>query len=443
MRSNHHSARRGFIRPAWLALAAAVAGLTLLACGSEETTTPAVSGGTGGAGAGTGGSGDAGGAAGHSGGGDAGAAGAAGGGQILWSGTVESGSFEEYHFNSDTGHVIFPLVHAYGRPPNYSNANHVQEESGNGELLDIVSQSGSDGFDFGPARVGDKAIRFRVKNSNDSTDPIDQFDPASGTPPTDNTRQRSALSDTKFTVDVTSVQPVVPILPNNGPERWVSLSIYLESDFPVHNQDTGFMTLWGLKAASAPDNTAYAAPIRGWLGLLIGNGGWVFRDTWMGDTMWSQGITNQDYRYAFYYGKDGANLPMMDIHYPDFAASTAMLGDLNRGGWTDVIWHFKTDTADDNPATNTGFVDIYMRHNLDPWTHVLALRPIQVTYDGVTYDKGIGLHGTNYTSFAQGIYCSTGRVWFAPTSAVAYFDNPKVGDEHVTFAQMSPDGSSL
>ncbi len=129
------------------------------------------------------------------------------------------------------------------------------------------------------------------------------------------------------------------------------------------------------------------------------------------------------------------------------------MADVTVGVWHDFIWHFRTDPDDTIPiAFNQGFCDIYKRRETSPgvngpWVHVLAIRPHEVDYGGVQYNKGYGVAGGYYTSLQAGIYCSKApgkdRVWTAPNNAVAYVDNWKYGDENVSFEQMTPDGSSL
>ena len=141
-------------------------------------------------------------------------------------------------------------------------------------------------------------------------------------------------------------------------------------------------------------------------------------------------------------------MPELASYFPDEAASKAMLGNLNLGGWVDFIWHFKTD-ASEPASSNTGWCDTYMRQQ-DPitkidgaWLHLLDMQPIQFTYDSVLIEKGIGTHGAAYTSFTQAIYNRFDRVWGGANSARAYYDNTKIGDANTTFEQMTPDGSSL
>ncbi|KKK46888.1 hypothetical protein LCGC14_3160750, partial [marine sediment metagenome] len=260
---------------------------------------------------------------------------------------------------------------------------------------------------------------------------------------TDCSNRRSQVQDTKFTVDT---DLAVAIIPNNA-ERWISMSVFLDANFPVLNQSSGFMALMGLKGAGSVGSAGYVGPIQGWLGLTLDDSGFAFRDTWISDAV---GDTNTDFWRQFSYSQDGCNWSGGNIHWtPNQAAATALLGDLNKGGWTDFIFHFRTDTRDlaDQEANNNGFYDIYMRHNSNARKQVLAIRPQNnVDFGGTApreYNKGIGVDGAYYTNWAIGCYCSTNRVLSAPNNLVLYWDNLKVGDENVSFSQMTPDGTTL
>jgi len=367
-------------------------------------------------------------------------------GNILWSGGVENGSFDEWHFNASESQINFAFMPAYGAPPNYGPSGTGAGSAspivvGNGSIMDVVSASGAFPYDTGQSRIGDKSIRVTVKNSVNGSEPID-CDVAGCD------LRRSQLQHGKFTIDT---DLAVAVIPNNA-ERWVSLSVFLESGFPLISS-SGFMALFGLKAGFTVGQSGYSAPVQGWLALNMGASGFSIRDTWISDLM-SGGVSpptvsNADFWYQLSYGPGGANWSGLNIHYkPDFATATALMSNLNRGGWTDFIFHFKTDTRHfaDQEANNIGFIDVHMRHNSDPWTTVLEIRPINnVLHGGVTraYDKGIGCDGAYYTQMTIGIYCTKERVWGGANNAVAYFDNLKVGDENVSFTQMTPDGSSL
>jgi hypothetical protein len=378
-------------------------------------------------------------------------------GTILWNNHVDSGSFEEWHFNTDESQVQFNLVHEYGCPPDYSNLNHTQNDVGNGQLIDIVSATGAGSFDTGPTcrTTGrDLIVRHTSHNSVDAAATgvehplypgsppydeqwLDHYDAASGSPPTVNTIQRVSLADTRLTADLAQTIPILP----SGTERWISISFYLDANFPFIQQTNGFMTIFGIKGTPGAPYGAYDAPVRPWLGILLGNDSWIIRETWMADSMYPS-PTNQDYRYAYYYDRDGCNTSQLDSTYVgDGVAAKAMLGTLNKGGWTDFIFNYKDDTTE--PASsNTGFCDVYMRQGAGSWLKVLEMRPKQFTFDSQVIEKGIGLSGAGYTAIEHGIYCSYYRVWGAANSAVLYWDNNKIGDENVTFKQMTPDNSN-
>lgn len=372
-------------------------------------------------------------------------------GTFLWNGgNVEDGSFDEWHFNSTTAQVQFSTVSSYGRPPNYGATGTgagaaTQTQAGDGSLLNIVDVTGSGGYPLGPTRGGNKAIRFVIKNSVNGTEPAD-CDIA-----TDCRWRRSMLVHTQFTVDVTTVLPKVAILPNNGPVRWISYSIYLDNVFPLVRDNEGvsdFCDLAGFKAGYTVGAGPYEAPVNGWFGIFVGDNGWSIRDTWFGRSM-SGGVnpplvSNVDYRYQSSYNGAGAHFGSDEWNdgYNHFTPTgQAMLANVVRGAWTDFIIKFKTDTVNESLGTNQGFLDLYMRNQGGSWVLVLQIRPINVS-NGLTYFKGIGCDGAYYTNFGIGIYTNKGRTWNAPNNAIAYFSNVKIGDENTTFSQMTHDGST-
>ena len=373
-------------------------------------------------------------------------------GIIIWNGNVDNGSFDEWHYNSSTASVQFPLVPVYGKPPDYGSSgtgagSANQTQVGNGALLDIVNTGGSGGYPAGPTRGSAHAIRFTVKNSANGTEPTD-CDPA-----TDCRWRRSMLAHTQFTVDPTSVTPKVALLPNNGPQRWVSMSIYLDDNFPLVRDNTGvsdFCNLHGIKAGYTVGAGPYSAPINGWFGIFVGDNGWVIRDTWFGRTM-SGGtnpptVGNVDYRYQSSYSGNGAHFGSENwaagasAHF--VTGGQTMLSNVVRGAWTDFIYTYVTDTVNDgSTGANQGWLDVYMRNEGSTWKKILEIRPIDVS-NGLNYMKGIGCDGAYYTNFDIAIYTNKGRTWNAPNNAIAYFDNVKIGDEDCTFSQMTHDGST-
>jgi len=368
-------------------------------------------------------------------------------GNIIANYSPSNGSFDEWHFNTDENQVQFSFVTAYGRPPNYGStgtgagtAN--QTQSGDGSYLDIVSASSQSPYPTGPARTGDFAYKFVIKNSvaagGTAIEP-DDCDIA-----TDCASRRTHLQDSHMTI---ATDELVATIPNNA-ERWMSVSVYLESDFPVDTA-SGFFALMGLKGAFDVSSGPYSAPINGWMGLFLGTGGFSIRDTWIGNDMAGgtnpPTVGNQDYRYQFSYGPTGCNDSNQDIHYvPNVSTAGALLADVNLGGWTDFIFHWRTDPQEVTPiSNNTGFYDVYIRHDSDPWSQILAIRPANINFEGLVYEKGIGIAGEGYTNLSVGLYCAKARIWGAPNNGVAYFDNIKVGDETCNFEIMTPDGSSL
>ncbi len=384
-------------------------------------------GGTAGAGggAGSGASSGAGGDAGASGsGGSAGSGGSGGsppgGGKLTWSGDFDNHDFSNFHSSTDPKKIFFWLVSDYGRPPQYGGQ--VNGHSGNGDLLDLVSS---------PTRGGKYAARFTVKNSANGSEPAD-CDPA-----LDCKTRRTGLQMTTTLLKYYNAMPY-------GAERWLSFSIYLPTDFDPSGSGFG-PSIWGSKGS--------LQQWPGWAGLFIRPEGWVFAHRYFSKAMHDVGVNpNQEWwlttEYSATYPSSSSWAQGL-VDYPNAAASKAALGNLNKGGWTDFVLHFRTDV--DDFKNNTGFLDVYMRAGSQPWVHVLDIDPLKgvakesswvTSKPERVYDRGIGQYGPGGYTTQIGLYMAKGRVWNDKHDMTMYVDNYKIGDENMLFTQMSHDGSS-
>lgn len=335
---------------------------------------------------------------------------------IIWDGNFDQQDFRNYHTSSDRKEVKFHLVPEYGRPPQYGFQ--APDHVGNGELLSLVDY---------PTRGGKYAAKFTIKSNG--AEPAD-CDPATGCD-----RRRSFLQMTSTFLDYYDAIP-------QGEERWISFSVFVPSDFDVSGDGFGPI-IWGSKSSLENKPGAF--------GLELDTNGWNLIHRYYSGEMHERGV---DAREAWWlsaeYSKSfpsAADWPQGLVDFPDTAASRAALGNVNRGGWTDFVWHFKTDI--DGFEQNNGFLDVYMRADSGTWVHVLQVRPMKDLArdaDWVNsapervYDRGIGQYGPGGYTSQIGLYMSKSRL--NGHDLTIYVGNHKVGDEDATFADMSPDGSS-
>jgi hypothetical protein len=340
--------------------------------------------------------------------------------EIIWSGDFNNRDFSKYHAAENPNEQYFFLVPEYGRPPKYHSG---QQHVGNGELLDLVSS---------PTRGGRYAARLTIKNSRNGSEPRD-CDPA-----LDCGTRRVGLQMTR------TMREYYNGIPYKS-ERWISISVFLPSDFDVSGNDWNAV-IWGSKGSLM--RTA------GWLGINIGDNGWSIphrfnsedahrRGDNPDDTWW----TTVDYSANF---PSRSDWPQGLADFPNEQASKSALANLNRGGWTDFVFHFRTDVGDsiysDFERQNTGFLDLYMRAGSGPWVNVLALRPMANVDRGFNpdriYNRGIGQYGPEGYSMSVELYGPKTRFWNKPRNTTIYIDNYKLGDQFTTFDKMSHDGSS-
>lgn len=340
---------------------------------------------------------------------------------VIWSGDFNNRNFLNYHSAEDPGQVYFFAISDYGRPPQYGGQQpgHI----GNGELLDLVSS---------PTRGSQWAARFTVKNSKNGREPQDcdiQVDCQ--------TRRTSLAPNTTF-IRYYDAMPYKA-------ERWWSFSVFLPTNFEVSS--AGWGPVVG-ETKAFPWNAA--GPQLSWLSVSVSEDTWVINHRFLSKEMKQSGVDlSQSYWLSIGYQKDfpsSSEWAQGLVDFPDVAASRAALGNLNKGGWTDFIFHWRTD-ADSVPfSNNIGFLDAYMRAGNGEWVQVLRVRPMQdLQYAEFTpaYDRGIGQWGIDGGGQQIGLYLAKERVWSNTNDMTIYIDNNKIGDETTSFEEMTHDGSSF
>ena len=339
---------------------------------------------------------------------------------LIWSGDFDDRNFLNYHSTLDPKKVFFFAVSPYGRPPQYGGQQ--SGHSGNGDLLNLVAS---------PTRGGKWAARFTVKNS------INGWEPGDCDIQVDCRTRRTSLAPNYTFMNYYNAMPYKA-------ERWWSFSVFLPSDFDVSGSG------WGPVIAETkafPWNAA--GPQLAWLGVNVGEDSWIINHRFFSKDMKQSGVDlSQSYWLSTGYKKDfpsNSEWPQGLVDFPDVAASKAALGYLNRGGWTDFIFHWRTD-ADSVPfSSNVGFVDAYMRAGNGNWVQVLRIRPMQnLQYAEFTpsYNRGIGQWGLQGGGQQIGLYMSKSQVWSNSKNMTIYIDNNKIGDHKSTFEEMTHDGSS-
>jgi hypothetical protein len=293
---------------------------------------------------------------------------------------------------------------------------------GNGELLSLVPC---------PTRGSKYAARFVVKSSRNGSEPRD-CDPA-----TDCERRRANLQMTATLLEHYNAIP-------QGAERWVSISFFIPENFDSSGSGFG-PVLWGSKSSLQDKPGAFA--------IWAQDNEWQLVHRYYSRKMYENEVDARKswwltFRYSSTFPSE-AQWPEGLVDFPDVEASRKALANLNRGGWTDFIWHFRTDV--DEYEHNTGFLDVYMRADSGPWVHVLAVRPMKDLARNASwienkpervFDRGIGQYGPGGYTSQMGLYMDKDRVWNHEHDMVVYMDNHKIGDEDATFADMSHDGST-
>lgn len=339
-------------------------------------------------------------------------------GEIIWSGDLESGDFRNFQRSDELGNLseVFWGVPAYGRPPRYSDS---QVHTGNGELLSIVRRTASGPYKAGPVRVGDYAVRFAVKNSGSGSEPLD-----CGEGGNCRIRRSQLWTDNAHAFHYQA-------LPSMS-ERWGSLSIYLQEDFDI--TDSGWAPIFN-SYKPIPNTSA-----SGIFQVAVDSNGWRLVYRWSPDLNPTQPPW-QMVMFADAISSHGNADLLKDL--PDRQASEAALADLNKGGWTDWVWHIKHDHRGSADG-GTGFLRVWKRAGDGPWVEVLHVEPRVINRGGKVFDRGIGYNLTSDRQYgiSYGPYLPKSRIWGASSDMVVYMDNMKIGSENADFSMMSPDGST-
>ena len=335
---------------------------------------------------------------------------------IIWTGSYETGTFEQWHLRDDPDHPQFAGIPKYGRPlpPVPFSGSAAPGYYGNGELAGLVTS---------PVREGRYAARFMVKSSSEGSEPDDCDNGVCD-------RRRSELN--MHLVH----QPVYAALPYLS-ERWISVSHYLPSNW---NSSDG--SSWGpIVFQMKSPRTNSISPM---FSIIASNNGWQLYHRWS-DTENPNSHDLVPWQYQMYYD---ASYPASSTwsdglgDFPDVEVSRRALADLNKGGWTDWVINVRFD-ARGVARGGSGFLTVWKRSGDEDWIKVLDIRPKQVSRGGMIFDRGIGYEvpGSGFGLLA-GLYMAKNQVWGLSENRVVYNDNVKIGSANSLFSEMSPDGSS-
>ena len=344
--------------------------------------------------------------------------------EIIWSGDYRSGNFTQWHKPGNSSVVTFHMIPDYGRPIQYGKqeSTHV----GNGDLLSLVAATDRtvNGVHYpqGPTR-GDSeyAAKFTVKNSEHGSEPrdCDQGD-------------RCQARRTELTVQ--STLPQYDALSYRS-ERWMSISHYLPSDWDDGGNGSGVM-LFQVKPKSD------GGGIGPCIAIEATKGQWEVEHSWTDVKNYREQIPPQQaIKYTPAYPSSGGEARDLLADFPDVAESRAALKDLNKGGWTDWVFHVVFDARGSRDG-GKGLFELWKRAGTGPWVKVLHIEPKEVTVDGKSYDRGICYNSPAGFGIKAGMYMAKSQVWNLNDDRYLYNANIKVGDAASSFAEMSPDGSS-
>ncbi|HET6630814.1 MAG TPA: heparin lyase I family protein [Woeseiaceae bacterium] len=342
--------------------------------------------------------------------------------EILWSGNYATGDFTQWHDQYNDEVVDFHQVPKYGRPIQYGKQ--LDGHVGNGDLLSLVAETERtvDGIHYsqGPTRGSEYAARFVVKSLENGSEPADCDNG-------DCSNRRTELT----------AQQTLPLfydaLPY-GSERWVSVSIFVPGNWD-HDGSSWGPIVFQIKALNDGGGVGPA------ITLNLQGGSWVVEHNWMGKPNCRCQLP---YQQQMNYKAEGTEQALLQ-DFPNQGASEAAL-ELEEGVWTDWIMHVKFDARGAGDG-GEGFLDVWNRKGDGSWVKVLDIDPKKVTIAGRTFDHGIGQNAPpagdpGGFGIKAGLYMDTRQMKGVASNRVIYNANIKVGDEHTTFAQMSPDGSS-
>ncbi len=344
--------------------------------------------------------------------------------ETIWSGDYSTGDFTQWHRHDDRNAVSFNQVPEYGRPVQYGKqvSNHI----GNGELLSLVAATERtvNGIHYpkGPTRGSSEyAAKFTVKNSANGSKPRD----CDGG---ECRRRRSELT-------VQSTLPEVYDALSYGSERWISVSHFLPSDWDDSGDGWGVL-VFQVKPRSDGGGVGPCIDIE------VTNGHWQVRHAWTDKKDFRSQIPwRQSIRYSPTYPESGSETGDLLADFPDVSESRAALADLNKGGWTDWVFHVVFD-ARGSKEGGEGLLEVWKRAGEGPWVKVLHIEPKEVTVGNKTLDRGICYNSPAGFGIKAGMYMDEAQVWDLDDDRVLYNANIKVARASASFAAMSPDGSS-
>jgi hypothetical protein len=347
--------------------------------------------------------------------------------EIIWSGDYKNGDFRQWHKHNDRDLVGFFMIPEYGRPIQYGGqeSGHV----GNGDLLSLVAATERtvDGIRYpkGPTRGSSEyAARFTVKNSENGSEPRD----CDGGTVNVCKRRRTELT-------VQSTLPEIYNALGYRSERWISVSHFMPADW----DDSG--SGWGVLVFQIkPKNDG--GGVGPCIDIEAAKGHWQIRHAWTDIQNYSDLIPwRQSPRYSPTYPASGAESGDLLADFPNVGESRAALADLNKGGWTDWVFHVVFDARGSQDGGN-GLLELWKRAGDGPWVKVLHIEPKKVTVANQTYDRGICYNSPGGFGIKAGMYMDKTQVWNLNDNRVLYNANIKVGSADTPFSAMSPDGSS-
>jgi hypothetical protein len=330
---------------------------------------------------------------------------------IIWSGDYETGNFNQWHLKS--GPPNFHLIPEYGRPP---------EGGGDGSLLEMVTN---------PVRQGKYAAKFTVKNSKNGYEPDDCDVPYSNP---NCTKRRTEVTMAANLSDAYNGLPHMS-------ERWLSVSHFIPMDW-----DSQILKGFGpiIFQVNARNSSGSSPAIE----VSLRSYGWQITHRFdenqtqpIGQVPWQQQSLYSAIRPGDYY--DHRDL-LGD--FPDREVSERALASVNKGGWTDWIFHVKFDERGPKKG-GTGFLRLWKREANGDWIEILHIKPKTINVQGINYERGIGYNVPSSTNnggygIVAGLYMQKEQAWDSTRNRVIYNDNIKVGNEKTSFNMMSPDGSS-
>lgn len=345
--------------------------------------------------------------------------------EVIWSGDYSDGDFMQWHRPEDAGAVTFHMVPEYGRPIQYGGQvppNHI----GNGDLLSLVAATERtvDGIYYpkGPTRGSSEyAARFVVKNSANGSEPRDCDGGVC-------TRRRSELT----------VQATLPLFYDAldyRDERWISISHFLPEDWADAGSGSG-VQVFQIKPRLD------GGGIGPCIAIEAVHGHWEVEHSWTDVLNLRDSIPFQQApKYSPTYPVEGDVSGELLADFPDVSESRAALEDLNKGGWTDWIFHVVFDARGSRDG-GEGLFELWKRAGDGPWVKVLHIEPKVVTVSGRTYDRGVCYNSPDGFGIKAGMYMDKRQVWNLDKNRVLYNANIKVGSGDTPFEKMSPDGSS-